>query len=399
MQSVAGMPLRIWRSRLISQHRIDHALVPMKLAYVTGASIPSTTAHASYAANLCNALSRAGVDTLLVAVKGPLDEAAFRRKFSALSIQTFGWPWLHRRPTIKLVLLAVALLAKGRRWEADRMFIAHNDIVAAALAMQRRDFLYDLHNFGPGGRILRYALGSSHCKGIIYSCLSLQSAFERRFQAAARLALVLGNAIDPAYITPRRSGAVVRAEARIPQNKKVIAYIGSMGAHRGIELMLQAAARQGRTDLFWLFVGGRADEIAEWRAMARDLNLSEETVRFTGFRPQEELGDWYAAADVLCAAYRRQLPGWGHLASMKLLEYQATGKPVIVSDMPFAREILSDRSAAFFDPDDPEGLSRALLQALEKQSSPQGPSDVPTWDSRAQTLAGWLRAHFAPVSS
>ena len=366
----------------------------MKIAYVTVASLPSSTAHASYAANLCDALGRNGCDILLLGAKGPLDEAQHRLDFPHLTLHTIGWRGLTRHSYLKLILMAGMLLFRGARWQSERLFVTHNEVLAAAFVLQGRKFIFDMHDFGPSGRILKYILRSANCLGCFFSASTVQHAFESRIAPVGKPKLVLGNAIDPKYLKPRGDRMALRSALSIAADRTVIAHIGSMGKDRGIDLMLQAAASGKFPNLFWLFVGGRPDEVTAWRRQAAAAGLRDDTVRFVGFQRQETLGDWYEISDVLCAPYRRTLRGWDYVASMKLLEYQAVGKYAVVAAMPYALEVLSPQNTAFFEPGEPGAFDRALAEALRavKMKSYRPAMFLEnTWDAKAKTLMAWAQ--------
>src|ERR1700683_1585425 len=115
---------------------------------------------------------------------------------------------------------------------------------------------------------------------------------------------------------------------------------------------------------------------------------------FLVFRPYRELADNQAAADVLV------LPNSGKYSisvrdtsPLKLFTYMASGKPIVASDLPSIREVLTDETATFFKADDPEDLARAInhvcgsnadanVRALNARREVQRY----TWDARARVI-------------
>ncbi|MBI3675010.1 MAG: glycosyltransferase [Proteobacteria bacterium] len=270
------------------------------------------------------------------------------------------------------------------------------------MSLQGRKFVFDMHDFGPKSRILKRVLRSANCLGCIFSAHTVETAFEARFGKIDKPKLVLGNAIDPAYLKPRGERAALRRAQGIADGRIVVAYVGSMGKDRGIDLMLQTAARRKFPNLVWLFVGGRPDDVEAWQRQSKNLGLSHDAVQFAGFEPQSALGNWYEMADILCAPYPRRMQGWDYVASMKLMEYQAVGKLAVVATMPFAREILSPQDTIFFDPDEPQALDQALAKALETFASGRSTRAAivqETWDTKAKSLIAWLKTLSVPAGT
>jgi glycosyltransferase involved in cell wall biosynthesis len=127
-----------------------------------------------------------------------------------------------------------------------------------------------------------------------------------------------------------------------------------------------------------------------------------ERIELTGYLPHARV----AEAIVGCAAAVVPLPdnpmARYFTSPLKLFEYQAAGLPLVASDLPALREVLTDgQNALLVPPDDPPALAAALRRllddpALADRLRRRGLSDVAghTWQARASliraTLERWL---------
>lgn len=106
-----------------------------------------------------------------------------------------------------------------------------------------------------------------------------------------------------------------------------------------------------------LLVGGRSFEVAELRAEAQRLGLGEESVRFVGQQGPEEVVLYLNAADVLTIP---DTVTTITASPLKLFEYMAVGRPILLRELPALREILDDESALFVPPGDAAAFTAAL---------------------------------------
>jgi len=91
-------------------------------------------------------------------------------------------------------------------------------------------------------------------------------------------------------------------------------------------------------------------------------------------------------------------PHYAFYASpLKLFEYMASGQPIIASDLPALREILNDKNALFFKPEDASDLARAIKMLKSSQTlgyhlSRQALADVKqyTWAKRAEKILKFI---------
>jgi glycosyltransferase involved in cell wall biosynthesis len=92
-------------------------------------------------------------------------------------------------------------------------------------------------------------------------------------------------------------------------------------------------------------------------ATARELGIADDVV-FTGFVPNEALGDLYAAADVF--VFPSLFEGFG----IPLLEAMMAGVPVCASDRASIPEVVGD-AGLLFDPDDSSSIETCIRRLLE----------------------------------
>ena len=82
---------------------------------------------------------------------------------------------------------------------------------------------------------------------------------------------------------------------------------------------------------------------------------------FVGHRPHADIPQYLRAADVLVLPNKDGFAmSERHTSPLKLFEYMASGRPIVSSDLPSIREVLSEEEAVFFKPNSSESLLEAL---------------------------------------
>ncbi|MDR1371565.1 MAG: glycosyltransferase [Dysgonamonadaceae bacterium] len=83
-------------------------------------------------------------------------------------------------------------------------------------------------------------------------------------------------------------------------------------------------------------------------------------IKFTGLLSREEMTDCYERAD--CVVFSSKIESWG----LPVSEAKEFGKPVLVSDLPYARETVGQYGkACFFNPDDTERLTILMKNFIQ----------------------------------
>jgi glycosyltransferase involved in cell wall biosynthesis len=179
---------------------------------------------------------------------------------------------------------------------------------------------------------------------------------------------VIPDAFDAAAFRPGERGAA-RARLGLDAGDRLVVYAGLTFAYRRLELLLQAVAalRPRHPRLRAILVGGRADEIASLRDEAARSGLGDAVV-FTGPLDQEAVLGYLQAADVLA------IPDTVTdvtASPLKLFEYLATARGVVLPDLEALREILPAAVGYYFRRGEAHDLARALEHALTDPERPR----------------------------
>lgn len=137
--------------------------------------------------------------------------------------------------------------------------------------------------------------------------------------------IVMANGVDPERFSPRPRNEALLGELGIPAGTLVVGFTGILRPWHGLELLIDAAAsmvKRGRR-VFLLIVGdGPYRSSLEGRIA--ELRISA-CVRITGRLPHDKVPEYVSLFDVAVS------PRATFYASpMKVIEYMALGKPVVV---------------------------------------------------------------------
>jgi glycosyltransferase involved in cell wall biosynthesis len=165
---------------------------------------------------------------------------------------------------------------------------------------------------------------------------------------------VIGHGIELGLLGPR-DRAESRRELGIPEEGTVVSFAGRLAHDKGIDVLLEAAARMpGRVGV--LIVGGGPEQAA-LHAQAERLGMADR-VWFPGPLPMERVGTALTAGDVVAMPSRHE--PWGRVA----IEAMACEVPLVVGGGHLPA--LVQEHARVVRPDDPEGLAAALREAIEE---------------------------------
>jgi glycosyltransferase involved in cell wall biosynthesis len=288
-------------------------------------------------------------------------------------VRSVGWSYAERtlfawRALLRLVRLRLSGRPAGVVYVRDAVCAAWLAMLAPRMAATT--VIYEVHNLeatnpsansGPctrwlAGRIDRHAIGSA--SGVV----SLTETFltllrDRHLLPANTPVATIPDAYNDAVFAPRDRDSA-RAALRLPTDAFIVVYTGLTFAYRGLDRLVAAfgATYAERSHALLLLVGGREQEREALQAQARGLGIGD-AVQTIPPQPNSAIPNYLAAADVLV------LPDTVSKESaspLKLFEYAAMERPIVATDMPALREILSDDAAIYMPANDISALTEAL---------------------------------------
>jgi glycosyltransferase involved in cell wall biosynthesis len=384
----------------------------VRILYLADIRFPLERANGIQTAQTCHALAMRGHEvTLLVrqdTLRPPRDPLAFYalepcHALDIVRLEVYGSAWRRRTR-----YLSEALRAVLRRDRHDVAFTRDLGVAGLALRIPRRlrlPIIYEAHGMAAvvaGGlaSLLTEARSASRWKR--RRLARREQRVWKRAEAYVTITTRLRRDLEAAFGT-RHQCYVIPDGVRLPSPRKyggptwhstpVVGYAGHLYPWKGVDTLLHAIALIPNVRA--LIVGGHPGEadLVRLQALARELRI-ESRVTFTGLVPPGEVPHCLARADVLVLPNTRTTVSASYTSPLKLFEYLAAGRPIVASDLPALREILTEGVTALMaDPDSPASFAgaierliadRRLAESLARRAFEA--ATTYSWEERARRL-------------
>ena len=148
---------------------------------------------------------------------------------------------------------------------------------------------------------------------------------------------------------------------QLADGRPTVLFVGRLEKRKGLKFLLRAWPKVlERQPNARLVVVGRGRPLEGYRRFAARQGWSPSDVVFAGYVAAEDLPRYYQACDVFCA------PNTGQESfSIVLLEAMAAGAPIVASDIPGYRDVVSDgEQGLLVEPKNPGAIADAVLRLL-----------------------------------
>jgi glycosyltransferase involved in cell wall biosynthesis len=176
----------------------------------------------------------------------------------------------------------------------------------------------------------------------------------------AEKVLVIPNAVDEVFLTEPPGRDTTRRELGIADDEVLVGTVTSIVDYEGLDLLVDAVGqlRDRGLPVRLLIVG---DGVARAALERRAAPLGDAAV-FTGRVPHSEVRRYHAALDVFVVP-RRDERVCRLVTPLKPVEAMAGGRPVVASDLPALRELVTDgETGVLVKPEDATALADGLAQ-------------------------------------
>ena len=317
--------------------------------------------------------------------------------------------------------LAFLAFAAGRTLGAGRgQLVMTRDLGVASALLQvprqlRPPLVYESHGYSPEvaaampdligsaeqpsprklGRLARReARVWRDADGYVTITRGLRDTLIERFGSRPRIAVVPDGVAVPAAESPlSRPGTQAPDPPGRRDGRSIVAYAGHLYPWKGVDVLIEALARVPEVD--GLIVGGhpREPDLERMRDLARRLG-AQDRITFTGMVAPSAVSDWLKRSTILALPNPASAIATRFTSPLKLFEYMAAERPIVASDLPAVREVLTDETDALLvAPGDPGALADAIRRlardpALRLRLSAAALALVPqyTWSRRAERL-------------
>lgn len=360
----------------------------MTILYLANVRLPTEKAHGVQIMKMCEALQRApGVTVELVSpfrwrsgvtskVRDVFSYYGVRTMFRVITLPSIDLfplasllPFL-RRPIFFLqygsflIVSFLYLLSRDDARRRSTIFYTRDRRLARIALWFSLNVFFELHTLPNPADIMV----ARRTRGVITLTVGVGRVLREAGVAPERV-LVSPDGVDlEAFEAVSEEKAELRKNLGLPPGM-LIGYAGrltTMGEEKGIGELLEAFALLRRTydgQLYLCILGADEGEAARYGTLL-DARKIRELVLFLPRAAPAAVPRYLKAFDVLVAPFPDRPHYRLAMSPLKIFEYLAAGRPIVVSDLAAIREVVSVEEAVFSAPGDPSSLAECLQRLL-----------------------------------
>ena len=204
------------------------------------------------------------------------------------------------------------------------------------------------------------------------------------------------NVDTPCLVSPDGVDSVAANEAlkkssHSPSTPASILYLGSLHPWKGIPTAIKAMRHVSGAKL--TIAGGNAEQIDKLSTLARQEGVAEK-IEFPGYIDPRQRFLEIARHDICILPLTKTSIASRYTSPLKLFEYMAMGKAIVIADLPSLREGVDEKSGFFTESENSDELGHVLQSVVNDSAEAQNRADAAqalsktfTWDHRAQQIS------------
>lgn len=369
-----------------------------KIAYVANIRFPTEKAHGYQIARVCSALVEEGAHvSLFVPTRRNHIEQSWHEyygigsTFRVVSVPCFdgmsGYVFIDRIMFVVQMLIfgirTVRLIPEGVT------VVTRDAVLAWIFGICKRKVVYNAHKAQQG---FLHRMLLSRISGVVANSEGTEEGLQKMIKVPV---VVIHNGSDrnPYFAT---SSEKLRTDLELPHDAYIALYSGHLYSHKGADTLIAAAEHLKKNSTVSIVViGGLSSDVKKYQDRAATRQLTN--IVFYGHQSKERVPKYLRAADVLLLPNLREGESISMTSPLKLFEYLSAGRPIIASDLPSMRAIISEETAFLVPPGDGAALAEAIEYTLEHKNVARSRADNAltlseryTWEAHAQKFVQFL---------
>ncbi len=372
------------------QHMSSSVASP-RVLYAAFVRLPTEKAHGAQIVHTCAALANAGAAVELVIpgrktgiVTETFDYYGVKKNFLITTLPTADFSYLGRIGFLVSSFFFAVRATRHSRKIASSVLYTRDRALAVLfrwLVPRATTLVWEIHGRESGWAI-RALSSRAH-----YVCITkgLKQNIIAQGVSPERVS-VAPDGIDLATFKNAETKEAARKRLGLSLDKKIAMYVGRLDGWKGTDTLFKASALLP-DEICVAVIGGEEAQI-------KNLKPLYPKVAFLGYHDYREIAHNLAAADVLVLPNTARDETSAHYTSpLKLFAYMASGKPIVSSDLPSLREVITEQSAYMVEPDKAKALAEGIVLSLGNPNDGESRAKKAfelvqhyTWDIRAKNI-------------
>lgn len=232
----------------------------------------------------------------------------------------------------------------------------------------------------------------ARCRGLLALTQLLLTDIQSEYQIRTP-GLVVADGVDLQLAAQALASQSPASQIERPAR---LLYLGSLHPWKGVETLIRAMPSIAKAEL-WI-AGGGEERIAQLRQLAASLNLATDRVQFLGSIAPIKRFELIGQADICLLPLTQTSIGSRYTSPLKLFEYMAMHKAIVIADLPSIREVLVDgQTALLAECESPvsfaEKINQLLAEPLLMQRLAQQAGELAqaySWSARAEKIRHFI---------
>lgn len=380
----------------------------MKIFYLINSRIPSEKAEGLEAMKLCEALGEKA-EVVMVAPRrwntekgDPFVYYGVKNNFTIIRLPVFDLiAFFSHRITFWLEAGSFSLVSFLYLLffsHTDDVIFGHDQISLFPISFLRNKVFYDIHDF-PKGQLFFYRRLFKNLKGVVTTNNWKRTELMRKFGLSETKVISCPNGVEFSKFDISVSKAEAREQLHLPADKFLVGYVGmlkTMGMEKGIDTAI-TSLKYLPANVVLVLVGGNKQDVEQYEKLAEKLEVRNQ-VLFVGWVKHDVIPLYLKAFDALIAPFPKTDHYEFYMCPMKVIEYMASGRPMVVSSLHSIREIVTEKESIFVRPDDAPALSEGIKNIITHENFAKEISENAlqkaknySWENRAEAIINFMK--------